>query len=131
MTVISRNRAEEFYFVQFAPWGTSHNTVCHSTCHGIKHNIQTGIAINQNVSFRHFRHICQQFSCITDTIQNAIISAVNSVRTYQIHFTVQNIHQSITQIQLSFGRFTSGHIQFQSFCLYIFKLFFQITFQCQ
>ena len=41
VTVISRNRAQEFYFIQFAPWSAAHYTMSHGTCHRIVHNVQT------------------------------------------------------------------------------------------
>ena len=31
VTVISRNRAKEFYLIQLAPWGISHDTMCHGS----------------------------------------------------------------------------------------------------
>ena len=46
MTVISRNRTQEFYLVQFRPGGTSHNALGHGTGNCIKHNAETGVSVN-------------------------------------------------------------------------------------
>ena len=62
MSVVSRNRTEEFYFIKFAPWCTAHHAMCHGTCNGIIHNIQAGITKDNNIVFWYFHHISKKLS---------------------------------------------------------------------
>ena len=88
VSVISRYRTEEFYFVQFAPRCASEYSVCHCTCNCIIHNVQTGIPEDDHIVFRHFHHICKELFCLGDSVQAAVIPAVNSVFAGQICTTV-------------------------------------------
>ena len=49
MAVITWYRTEEFYPVKLSPGSMSHNAMRHTARNGIKHDIQTGISINNNV----------------------------------------------------------------------------------
>ena len=84
MSVISRNRTEELYFIQFRPWRASENSVCHRACNRIVHNIQAGITENHNVVFRNFHHVSKKLLRLCDSVQNTIISAVHSIFTDQV-----------------------------------------------
>ena len=111
MTVISRYRTKEFHLVQLCPGGISHNTVGHGTGYCIKHNIQAGISIYNDIFFRYTGHICHQAANLRNTCETTVVSAVHSGLSIQIAFAVDHIQHAHRQIQLCSGRFSSGHIQ--------------------
>ena len=82
MTVVSWHRAEEFYLIQLAPRRASHYSVCHGACNGVKHDVQTGVSIDDNLIGGNLRHICKKLLRLRDTIQNAVISAVYACFTF-------------------------------------------------
>ena len=84
MAVIARYRAEEFYLIKFAPRRMSADTHCHRAGNRIKHYIQTGVAVDLDIFLRHFGHVCQQLSCLRNTIHDSVVSAVHTCLTYHI-----------------------------------------------
>ena len=84
MAIITRNRAKEFYFVELAPRSTAHYTVCHRTGYGIKHDIQAGVSIDNDIVRRYLHHITNQFLYLLDAGKNAVVTAVGSILTGQI-----------------------------------------------
>ena len=131
MAVISRNRAEEFYLIQLAPWCISHNTMCHRTCHSIKHNVQTGSTINDDVFRWYLRNLSKKTLCLRNTIHNSIVTTIYPCFTFQICAAWQNIHQFHRKIQLICCRFTTWHIQGKSLCFDICILLIQFFLQIQ
>ena len=53
----------------------------HGTRYGIIHNIQAGISINNDFIGRHLNQVRQQFLGFLNTVDNAVISAVNTLTT--------------------------------------------------
>ena len=60
-----------------------------------------------------FHHVPDQFLCLPDSIQNAVVAAVSSVFTPQVHFSVQLIQHLHGKIELLGARFPTAHIQMQ------------------
>ena len=131
VSVISRYRAEEFYFVELAPRCASEYSVCHCSCNCIIHNVQTGISEDDYIIFRHFHHIRKKLFCLGDSVQPAVVPAVNSVLTGQVGTAVQYIHHLHGQVELFCGRLSAGHIQFQALGLDLCKTGLQPTLQFQ
>ena len=125
MTVISRYRTEEFYFIKLAPRSISKYTMNHRTGNTVIHNVQAGVAVYDDIFCIGIQNLCDQLFCFIDSIKRAIVSQIGSETAYQCSLACQDIHHRLRQIQLCFGRLTSGHIKFQSFFTKCFILLLQ------
>ena len=116
VTVITRYRTQELYFVIFSPWLAAQHAVGHSKGNCPVHCIQRRISEYNQFFCRNAQHWCQQRLCFRDTIQNTVIAAVQTVFSPIIIF-LQNFHHALCQFQLLWSRLSTGHIQLQLFCL--------------
>ena len=129
MAVISGNRAEEFHLIQFAPWRTSHDSVGHGPGYGIVHDVQAGIAVNDNGGRIHLHHIRQQYLGLVNSCKHTVIAAVRTVLTGQVAGAAQYVHHTHGKVQLLHTRLSPGHIQLQVLCLKLMVLCFQVLTQ--
>ena len=81
MSVISRNRAEEFYLIELTPWSVATNTKHFCTGNLIIHDIQAGVTIYNHIFRFRSDHICYQFFSFRNTIKDTIVSQICTVFT--------------------------------------------------
>ena len=115
MTVISRYRTEEFHFIKFTPRCISHNSVRIGTCNGIEHYVQAGVTINDDVLRLYLRHLAEKSLGFRDSVDDTIVTAVHTGLTFQICIARKYFHHFHGKIKLIRCRFTTGHIQCQTF----------------
>ena len=113
MAVISRHRAEEFYLIQLAPGGISHKSQKHSAADRIVHDVQAGVAVDDNLIRPHADHPGHQFLRLGNTVGHTVVSCVGAVLRLHGGLRIQSVQKSHGQIKLLGGRFSSGHIQLQ------------------
>ena len=122
VTVISRYRTEEFYLIKLAPWCIPHNSMGIGTCNGIEHYIQTGVTINNDILRLHLRHLTEKSLGFRNSIDNAIVTAVHAGLAFQVCIARKYFHHFHGKIKLIRCRFTTGHVQCQTFCLDLIEL---------
>ena len=111
MTIISRHGAKEFYLVQFTPGGIAANAMGHRASHRVEHNVQTGVAIDDDLIRFHLAHSAKQTFRLRNTIQYAVVTTVYTGLTPQIRTCVKHVHHLHRDIKLIHRRLSSGHIQ--------------------
>ena len=79
--VIAGNRAKELDLVQLAPGRIAHDTVCHGSGYSVIHDVQRGIAVDNDVVRIVLHHIADQDLCFMYAGQDAVVAAVSSVFT--------------------------------------------------
>ena len=127
MSVISRNRAEELHMLLLAPWFAATYTKCIRTCNCIIHNRKTRITTHDHILALCIYHTCHKSFCFRNTVQYTIVAAVCSILGNKLRRRIQNIHNPHGKSQLFRRRFSSCHVQAQSFTLRICVLFIQST----
>ena len=111
MPVISGNDAQKLHLVQLAPRRIAHHTVRHASGDRIVHDIQRGVAVDDDILCRNLHHVRHQLLDLLYTGETAVVAAVGAVRTYQIRITVQCIQQCPGQIELLLARLAPAHVQ--------------------
>ena len=129
MSVIPRHRTKEFHFIKLTPGSISHNPVSHGTGNGIKHDIQAGVSINNNMFWIHLGNFSKKTFCFRNTVDHTVVTAVHSCLTFQLRAICKNLHHSHGKIKLICSGFTTGHIQGKSLCLNVCILLIQFFFQ--
>ena len=132
MTVITGHRAEELHLRQLAPGGVAHDTVGPDTGNGVKHDVQGGVSVDDDVFGVVLHHVAQKLAGFLNAGQLAVVPAVCTVFTGQIGRRIQNVHHMHGKIQLIQAGNTPAHIQLHVHGLDFFILFFQsVQFLCQ
>ena len=116
VAVIAGNRAQYLYLVILAPGLAAHHAVGHCQRHCPVHNVQAGVAADNDIFRLYAQHRCKECLCFRQSVQTAIVPAVQSVFC-PIIFFCQTGGNPVGQIQLLRRRLTSGHIQLQICCL--------------
>ena len=124
--VIAGHRAEELHLIQLAPGSASQYAMGHRPGYGVVHDIQAGIAVHDHLLRCYLHHICHQLFCLRDTVQNAVIAAVQSRFCLQDTLAGEDIHDSHGKVKLCCRRLSSGHIQLQALALGILILLLQL-----
>jgi len=114
MTVVSGHRAENFHLVQPAPRRVIKDTVDHGTVDRVIHNIQAGVAVDNDIFRLRADHSRDQLLRRLDPVQDTVVSDIRAETAPKNRVASQHIHHGLGQIQLFFGRLASGHIQLQA-----------------
>ena len=125
MPVVTGHRAEELHDRKLAPGRTAADAMRHGTRHRIIHDIQAGIAIDDDLVGGNLDQIGKKLLGFLNTVDHTIVSAVNSFPALQIGGAVQHIHHSHGNVKLLRRRLSSGHIQLQAHSLKFFIFRFQ------
>ena len=126
MSVVAGYRAKEIHLVQFSPGCVAHDTMCHCAGDRIIHDIEGGVAIDNDIIRAVLHHIADQVLALFNSVQYTVVAAVCSVFTEHIRVRIEDIHDPHGQIQLLQAGFSPGHIQVQIHVLIFFVLLFQI-----
>ena len=130
MSVISGNRAQKLYMIQFTPGGISQNAMGHGTGYRIIHDGQTGITAYDHVLWFYLQNIRHQLLCLRNAIQTSVVSHIHSILSLHSALRIHSIQKIHCHIQLIDCRFSSGHIQFQAFAFCIFICSVKLCLQC-
>ena len=65
----------------------------HGAGYRIIHDVQAGVAVQDNRGRVHFHHVGQQFLCLVNPCQHPVVAAVGSVLTGQVVIAAENIHE--------------------------------------
>ena len=76
MSVISRDRAEEFHLVKSAPRRTSAYPVRPGTAHGIEHQCQTRVSVHHDILGRRVHHRTHELFRLLDPGQDSVVSHI-------------------------------------------------------
>ena len=79
MPVITGYRTEKLHNGKLAPGRTAADAVRHGTRYRIIHDVQTGISVNDNLVGRNLDQIRQKLLGFLNTVDHAIVSAVDSL----------------------------------------------------
>ena len=80
MSVISRDRAEEFHLVKSAPRRTSAYPVRLGTAHGIEHQCQTRVSVHHDILGRRVHHRTHELFRLLDPGQELLRGARTEAR---------------------------------------------------
>ena len=123
MPVISGNGAEKLYRIQFAPGGASQYAMRITAADGIIHDIEGGVAVNDNIIWIVLHHVAKQNTCFINARQLAIITAVGAIITGEIRIGIENIHHAHRQVQLFLAGLSAAHIEMEFEVLKTFIFF--------
>ena len=100
--------------------------MCHCAGDRIIHDIEGGVAIDNDIIRAVLHHIADQVLALFNSVQYTVVAAVCSVFTEHIRVRIEDVHDSHGQIELLQAGFSPGHIQVQIHVLIFFVLLFQI-----
>ena len=111
VTIITRYRTQKFYFVQLAPGSMSQDTMHHGSRYRVIHDVQAGIAIDDDVVGGYACHARQQFFCFFQSVQHTVVAAIQSCNVFQVALAIQHVQHEHGQVELICAWLSSGHIQ--------------------
>ena len=111
--VIARRRAEELHLIQLRPGRAAHDAVRHRAGHGVVHDVQGRVAVDDDVVGVVLHHVAEQDLRRMDAVEDAVVAAVRSVLAGQVRLGIEGVHQSHGQVQLFAARLAAGHVEIQ------------------
>ena len=129
VAVIARHRTEHLHLVILAPGLTAHDAVGHRQGHRPVHDVQAGVAANDNILRLYAQHGSEKRLCLRQAVQTAVVPAVQAVFCL-IVILGQAGRDAVGQIQLLRRGLSPGHIQLQTLCLKCLILLFAVCGEC-
>ena len=129
VAVIARHRTEHLYLVILAPRLAAHYAVGHGEGHCPVHDVQAGVAADDDIFRLYTQHGSEECLCFRQTVQTAVVAAVQTVFCL-IVVLGQAVGNAVGQIQLFRRGLAAGHIQFQPLCLKCLVLLFTVSGKC-
>ena len=123
VAVVTGAGTEEFDFIQLGPGGVPAGAEEHETDHGIIHQIEAGVAADNDLFRGDVQQTGEQFFCFRDAIEPAVVPCVHAIF---CDIFCQGEEDPVGQVKLRARGFATGHIQFQVLCLKVCVLLFQI-----
>ena len=125
MSVIAGNRTKKFNFIKLAPGSAPQHAKHHGARNRIIHDRQARISADNYPLRRYSQHISQKAPCFRYSVQQSVISAVNTRFGHQRRI-FQNSHKIHFHIELGSGRLASRHVKLKALCLHFLILLIQI-----
>ena len=108
--VVAGNGAEELHLVQFAPGGRAHNAADHGPGHGVIHDVQAGVAVDDDLVGPDLHHVGHKLLGLLNAVQHAVVPAVGAVLTGQVAVAAEHIHHAHGEVQLLLAGLAPGHV---------------------